>query len=408
LRTRYTAARVLPDARTDLARGAVVVEDDRIAWVGHADAAPDADVEVDLGDAVITAGLVNGHTHVDLSHLRGAVPYSDDFARWLVGVKDGRARPGMAAAAREAVRAAIDRGTTSFGDIVAPASFDDVVAVFRETGARARLFVEAIGFRPEVADAVFERVWELAEMKALPPRVDTGLSPHAPYSVSRLLIARAVAVASGHARPLAVHVAETLEELAFLRHGIGPLRELLKSFGADDPEHEPYRSLPGFLAQFDSLDAPLLLVHGNYLRPRDVPRGAFIVYCPTAHHFFRHPEHAVLELIDEGVRVALGSDSAASGETIDVLSETQFLARARLDLEPRKVFQMATDWGARALDLDAGTLEAGRLADLAAFTPAAGHEVLGLVDACCVLTLVGGEVLHRADGENPDHPASPS
>jgi cytosine/adenosine deaminase-related metal-dependent hydrolase len=272
-----------------------------------------------------------------------------------------------------------------------------MVAVFAETGARARLFVEAVGFRPDVADEAWARVWELVEMQDLPGLVSTAVSPHAPYSVSRELFAMAVAMADGHGRPLAVHVGETLEELAFLRHGIGPLRELVRRLGADDPDFEPYGGIPDFLRLFDMKRAPLVLVHCNYVRPRDVPAGAFVVYCPLAHRFFGHPEHPVLELLEEGVRVALGSDSAASGDSVDVLSETQYLAEARSDLRPRAVFRMATDWGARALDLDAGVLEPGRPADLAAFTPALEHEILGHAETRCVLTVIGGDVLHRAD-----------
>ena len=159
----------------------------------------------------------------------------------------------------------------------------------------------------------------------------------------------------------------------------------------------PYGGPRAFLAALQLSKAPLLLVHGNYLRPRDVPAGAFVVYCPTAHAFFGHPEHPVLELLEEGVRVALGSDSAASGETVDALSETQHLARARTDLSPRAVFRMVTDWAARALALDAGTLRPGKLADLAAFTPALDQEILGHQEARCVLTAVGGRILWRAE-----------
>jgi cytosine/adenosine deaminase-related metal-dependent hydrolase len=395
LRTAYVAARVLPDADRSFVRGAVVVEGDRIAWVGGAGELPPVDETRDLGDATLLPGLVNAHCHVDLSHLRGAVPYEGEFARWAERIMEGRKRPGMAAAARRAVKDALARGTTTFGDIVDRASFAEIVEVFRDTGARARLFVEAIGFRPDVADRVFEAVWDLVEMQALPPNVATGVSPHAPYSVSRALVDRVVAVADGHGRPLAVHLAETLEEMAFLLHGIGPLRELLKRVGVDDPTYEPYGSPSAFLTHLDVKRAPLLLVHGNYLRPRDVPAGAFVVYCPTAHAFFRHPEHPVLELLEEGVRVALGSDSAAAGETLDVLTETQHLAHARPDLPARAIFRMATQWGADALGFDAGTLAPGRLADLVALAPAGGHEILGRPDAKCVLAVAGGHVLHE-------------
>jgi cytosine/adenosine deaminase-related metal-dependent hydrolase len=307
----------------------------------------------------------------------------------------------MAEAARRGILGALARGTTTFGDVVDRRSFQEIVEAFRETGARGRLFVEAIGFRPEAADEIFDAVWDLVEMRALPATVATGVSPHAPYSVSRPLLDRAVAVADGHGRPLAVHLAETLEELAFLRHGIGPLRELLRRAGADDPSYVPDGSAAAFLKRLDLSRAPLLLVHGNYLRPRDVPAGAFVVYCPTAHAFFKHPEHPVIELLEEGVRVALGSDSAASGDTVDLLSETQHLARTRPDVSAKAVFRMATEWGARALCFDAGALRAGTLADLAAFTPASGHEILGRADARCVLAVVEGRVVHRVDPASP-------
>jgi len=392
LTLRIDAARVLADASTEFEPGSVVCDADRIAWVGATADAPEADERIELPEAVLMPGLVNAHVHTDLSHLKGDVPYEGDFAAWLKRIV-GRRQTGNRAIVEE-LRGALARGTTAFGDFVVPKCFADVVAAYAETGARGRLFVEAVGFQPERADEVFERVWELMEMQELPERVSTGVGPHAPYSISRVLLDRLVAVAEGHGRPLAIHVAETLEELAHLRHGIGPLRELGRELGADDPGFEPEGSLPAFLERLTLTTAPLLLVHGNYLRPRNVPGGAFVVYCPTAHHFFRHPEHPVLEFLQEGVRVALGSDSAASGATIDLLSETQFLGRARMDLESRAVFRMATEWGARALDLDAGALHAGKLADLAAFSPDKGYATLGDEASECVLTVVGGSVLH--------------
>jgi cytosine/adenosine deaminase-related metal-dependent hydrolase len=397
VRTKYVAARVLPDAESVILQGAVVVDGDRIAWVGPAADAPEAETVVDLPEAALLPGLINAHSHLDLTHLRGAVPYRGDFAPWLAGIAEGRKQPGMRGAALWGIQDALSRGTTAFGDIVAPDNFDEMVRVFAETGARGRIFVETIGFQPDVADRAFEKVWELAEMKALPETVATGLSPHSAYTVSRPLLDRVVATADGHGTPLAVHFAETLEELAFLRHAIGPLRDLLKRYDADDPGHAPYGGTQEFLSRLDLPHAPLLLVHCNYLRPRDVPAGAFVVYCPTAHGFFGHPEHPVLELLEEGVRVVLGSDSAASGDTVDALSETQHLARARTDLSPRAVFRMVTDWAARALDLDAGTLAPGKLADLTAFTPALDQEILGHQEARCVLTAVGGRVLWRAE-----------
>ena len=397
--TLYKAASVLPRAGVRLKGGAVVVEDGQIGWVGPAGRAPAVARTVDLGKATLMPGLVNAHSHLELTNLRDRVPYGDSFAEWLEGVARSRTPSGRLAAVEKGIRDALKRGTTAFGDIVPPGSFEDVVAAFAETGARARLYVEALGFHPDRADGIFEQVWELVEMQQLPPNVSTGISPHAPYTVSRPLLSRLCAVADGHGRPLAVHVAETLEEMAFLRMAMGPLRELLRRFDADDPEHEPYGSAADFLAEVQVHNTPLVLVHANYLRPRDVPRSAFVVYCPTAHAFFKHPEHPALEFIEEGVRVAIGSDSAASGPSVDVLSELRHVARARPDFDAVTLFRMATEWGAQALGLDAGVLEAGRLADLCAFEGEGGPEVMTQSDpeSRCVLTVVGGRVLHRLD-----------
>ncbi len=411
MRTLVCAPVVLVDADTRLADGAVLCDEGRIAWVGPAADAPETPDTIRLENAVLTPGLVNVHSHLDLSQARGKVPYDGDFTAWIeeIGAQRRARQPVQASVAAE-LRAALARGTTSFGDIAVRSCFDEVIAAFGETGVRGRVFVEALALHPDRADEVFAEVWELAEMRDLPPRVDTGLSPHAPYSVSRELLAQAMAMAAGHGRPVAIHVGETLEELAFLRHGIGPLRELHKKFGTDDPDHEPWGGVAPFLDALELEGAPLVLVHCNFVRPRDIPGGAFVAFCPTAHAFFGHPEHPVLELLEEGVRVVLGSDSAASGETVDALSEIQHLAAHRPDLDPRAVFRMATEWGARALDLDAGVLHVGRHGDLAAFKQTDGdasdaeldYAFLGRADAQCVLTMVGGEIVHQEPGEPGD------
>jgi cytosine/adenosine deaminase-related metal-dependent hydrolase len=399
--TRIDAPRVLVDAETEILDGSVIVKGDRIAWVGPTAEAPEVDETIVFEDGVLMPGLVNAHVHLDLSHLKGKVPYEGEFAAWIQGVARGRRLDEAGTGITAALRESLVRGTTAFGDVVTTRHFDQVVEAFAETGARGRLFIEAIGFRPDAADEVFDRVWEHMEMRAVPDNVQTGVSPHAPYTVSRPLLNRLISVAEGHERPVAIHVGESLEELAFLRHGIGPFREMLRNYEMDDPDFVPEGSIDGFLKHLAMSNAPLLIVHANYMRPRTVPGGAFVVYCPTAHAFFSHPEHPVMELLQEGVRVALGSDSAASGETVDLLTETQYLARERTDLPAKTVFRMATEWGARALALDTGSLHVGKYADLAAFTPDLGYGTLGAPDAECLFTMVGGNVVHGPPANSP-------
>jgi cytosine/adenosine deaminase-related metal-dependent hydrolase len=138
LRTRFEAARVLADADTTFEPGAVVVGDGRVEWVGAAGEGPAADVVVPLPEAVLTPGLVTAHSHLDLTHLRGQVPFGGSFGEWVERVRELRASPGMRAAALWGMREALSRGTTAFGDVVAPHAFAELVSVFGEGGARLK------------------------------------------------------------------------------------------------------------------------------------------------------------------------------------------------------------------------------------------------------------------------------
>ena len=120
------AARVLKNADEAIDEGCVVVEDHRIAWVGPAKDAPAAEATIDLGDATLTPGLVNAHSHLDLSHLKNRVPFRGEFADWIEGVVGARREPGIEKAAATAIREAQARGTTCFGDIVGTKTFGAV------------------------------------------------------------------------------------------------------------------------------------------------------------------------------------------------------------------------------------------------------------------------------------------
>jgi cytosine/adenosine deaminase-related metal-dependent hydrolase len=354
---------VFPVAAPPLENGSVTVEGERIAAVGAAGARKPG---VDLGDAAVLPGLVNAHTHLDLSGFRQPVPFAGDFTAWLGAVvahRRGRPPEQVAADVRAGLAQSLARGVTLLGDISAQGSSWPALA-----GApiRSVVFYELLGLPGDRAG----RAWAdaLAWVRDH-PATDTcrpGLSPHAPYSVRASLFRACAALAGARGLPVATHLAETAAEAELLARHAGPFADFLRGLGA----WEPAGLVPDAAAVLrQSAAVPrLLLAHGNYLDPAALlPPGATVVYCPRTHAHFGHPPHPFRALLARGARVALGTDSLASNPDLDVLAEARFLHRRDPDFPGDQLLRMATLAGAEALGraAEAGSLEPGKSADLA-------------------------------------------
>ena len=192
-----------------------------------------------------------------------------------------------------------------------------------------------------------------------------GAEPHAPYSVHKWLLQQCAGITSSRTSPLAIHVAETRDEIQLLDTRSGPFVPFLQELGVWDDEglagsiHEIIECTQG--------TAPRLLVHCNYLDPAiDLHPETTIIYCPRTHAAFGHPPHPFSEFLARGVRVALGTDSLASNPDLDMLAEARFLHRYP-DFPADALLRMVTLSGAEALGWadEAGSLTPGKSADLA-------------------------------------------
>jgi len=362
----YTARVVFPVAGPPLPHGTLTVRGDRIEAVEpHGTRTAD----IDLGNVALIPGLVNAHTHLDLSGARGRTPTTDaahftDWLRSVIGYRRGCTPKQVQADIRAGLAEALRFGTTLLGDITADGSSWDAVAA---APVRALVFHELIGLpHARVAAGIATaRTWVGGREPT--PLCRPGLSPHAPYSVNTRLHKDAVTLARERRFPVAVHLAESPAELELLRHRRGPLVEFLKRVGAWEPDglaREPEEWLVRRLRR-----APDLYVHANYLTPtRRLPRSATVVYCPRTHAAFGHPPHPVREFLARGVRVCLGTDSLASNPDLDPLAEARILHARRPDIPPDVILKMVTLAGAEALRWAevAGSLEAGKSADAVA------------------------------------------
>jgi len=169
-----------------------------------------------------------------------------------------------------------------------------------------------------------------------------------------------------------MHLAESREEIDFLREGRGPLRELLESREAWDPTARPYGSRPLDELQVLARAHRAVVVHGNYLDDEEIDflarrRQMASVYCPRTHAWFDHKRYPLEKLLAAGATVALGTDSRASSPDLSILAEMRHVAQVFPAVSRATILELGTLGGARALGLDAriGTLEPGKRANLA-------------------------------------------
>ena len=383
---RYHARWVLPISAPAFENGTVAVADGRIAFVGpRASAPPGADVE--LGDVLLLPGLINTHTHLELTAMRGFLE-DLDFARWIMRLnKVKRAvldRDRMLDAARFGLVEGIRAGITTYADTCdSGVAFDAML----EAGVRGIMFQEVFG--PDPAECAQSLQGLSDKVAALRPRqtalVRVGVSPHAPYTVSDALYAAVAQWAVAEQLPIAVHIAESEIERELVERGEGIFAQGLRKRGIDTASRG--RSSITVLEKTGILRSRALLIHCVRLDAQDIAAiaaaGAPVAHCPVSNAKLGHGTSPVLELLAAGVTLGLGSDSVASNNRMDMLGEGRaaiLAQRARVArhdaLCARDALYLATLGGARALGIEheVGSLEVGKRADLAAFP----------IDACAM------------------------
>jgi aminodeoxyfutalosine deaminase len=386
---RYHASWILPIVEPPIRDGWIVTDRGRIAAYGaygavarraasHVEAS-----EVDLGNVAVCPGLVNAHTHLELSYLREEVPPASEFPSWVRAVMAARRKrpsptaPEILESMDLAITESVAFGTALVGDISNTlVSF----AALTRSPLAAVVFYELIGFNVEDANAFVDRARR--EIEALGPtnRVRTSLAAHAPYSVAPLVF-RAIreAVDRDPFAPYSVHLSESVEEVDFIRSGGGPWRRLLEDVGAwNFAWTAPGVSPVQFLDDSAFLDSRVLAVHGVQMTPADLSRlasrGATLVTCPRSNGQTGAGAPPIDDFYASGVHVAIGTDSLASTPDLNVFAELATLRALAPSVPAARLLASATIEGARALGFDAdyGTIEPGKLARLVAVDVPAG------------------------------------
>ncbi len=345
----YRAPFVVTGNGPAIADGAVLTENGLVAAVGSYAELKGVDAQLEEYDGhVITPSLVNCHTHLELSHMAvsaGDSPTSGDMTGWIRNLLAARAAHGDVAAQNDASLMALAHLYAGGCRVVADIG-NRVESGLIGSGFKTEVlfFLELLGLcGPSEASALAT----LAGIEA-----DVRCTPHAPYSAGPALIQALKKRAGDHLFPM--HVAESVQEIEFLRTGAGPFADFLAERGVEvaafaAPGMGPVR----YLDSLGVLDAQTLCVHAVHIEEEEIAllaaRGAAVCLCPGSNRFMGVGVAPVHKMLAHGIPLVLGTDSLASNPCLSLWREMQVLRQDHPDLPPEAVFAMASVNGARLL-----------------------------------------------------------
>jgi len=360
---------------------------------------PDIDVEF-FADHIMLPGLVNCHGHAAMSLLRG---FADDYAlmpwleqhiwpaesQWL---SESFVRDGTTLAVAEMLLA----GTTTFSDMY---FFPEASAEVAEShGVRAQINFPIIEFSSNWAsdtEEYFAKGLDLFDNYRHSKLVSVGFGPHAPYTVSDASFERVAVLAEEIDTHIQIHLQESAAEVAdsVRDHGASPI-ERLHRLGVLGP-----RTQAVHLTQFNERDIELL-----------AQSNTSAVHCPASNAKLASGYSAIKQLLAAGLHVGLGTDGAASNNTLDLFDSARLAAlQAKLHssdataLNATQSLHLATQGGANALGLgeQIGSLSIGKQADIIAIdTRQPGMQPVHNPISQLIYTQAGSAVNHVwIDGE---------
>ena len=408
---RLAARWVLPVAGPAIERGAVLIgRDGRIEAVG-----PDAQVprpaaipEERFADGILLPGMVNTHTHLELTGIDLGPP-EPDFRSWIGRVrasKDARSAEAFLAAARRGLADCYAIGVTTVADTGDSGS---VIQALAAAGGSGIAYQEVFGPHPaQAAESLAGRRRTVGELcRFAGGRVRLGLSPHAPYTVSGPLYAAVAAWAREEGLPLAVHLAESPAESELFERGTGRFADAWRERGIPLPQGAGCSPVE-WLDRHGVLGERTLCIHLVQAREPDLRilarQGCAVAHCPLSNAAHRHGPAPVAGFLEHGLRVGLGTDSVLSVGPLDLLAEAR-AARGLAGLDGESALALCTLGGASALGLEdeIGSLEPGKWGDcvVVGSPPGAGdapaEQVARARREDVIATFLGGRDVYRAE-----------
>ncbi|MFH0784783.1 MAG: amidohydrolase family protein [Pseudomonadota bacterium] len=361
---------VVPVTTPVISDGSIVIENGRIIEIGKR---PDIllkfhGTEESKYNSVLMPGLVNGHMHLELSHICDIAPMSPEstFTDWISELLTRRQnetpdRSHVIDAFSAALRDQFVSGVALVADI-GNTVFPELYEQKGEGWPEVIRMVECLAPNRQALQVAKKNI------AGMPDRYPVCV--HAAYSTSPDLFVSAKQRCRQLDHIFSVHTAESAAELEFLRFGTGCFRDFLESRKSWDGTFAfAEQGYVGTIFYFDHLgilDKNTLLVHAVHVSERELAlvaeRGAYICLCPGSNRFLHVGRAPVEQMLAAGILPSLGTDSLASNESINLWREMQLLAEDHPQVTYELILAMATLGGAQALhrDEDFGSLVPGK------------------------------------------------
>ncbi|OGR10886.1 MAG: hypothetical protein A2097_04985 [Desulfobacula sp. GWF2_41_7] len=314
---------------------------------------------IDHGPGVLIPPLVNAHLHLELSALKNRLSFDKGFQPWVRSLLELRQTLGTEALIREAKKAASDLqalGTLYVGEV---STLGITKQILENSGLSGVFFKEYLGSGND----------EIGDVRKNAP-LSFSVAGHAPHTSSPKLLKDLKNQSGSAGLPFSIHVAESEEESEFIFYRKGAWADFLTERGIDYERWGIGSKTPvAYLDHMGLLDSLTLAVHLLHITKEDMDILARsqvkICVCPRSNRNLHSRLPDIENMLKKGLRPALGTDSLASCDSLDIFDEMAFVAKHYPKLDPQTVFSMATLNGAEALGLEhiTGALSKGKKAD---------------------------------------------
>ena len=418
---------ILPITSEPFQNGAVLVRDGRICDIGTTDMLklryPDEEI-VDYGLAALMPGLVDLHTHLENSVMRGIV-HDVPYTTWILSVAEKSSKMDVSDWYDSAILGGLDAlssGITCVADITVTGAACTATqklglrsVIYREVGAMDKRRVD---YAMRMAENDIMHWREEVDSS----RITIGVAPAAIYTCHPSVFGRVAEFANRENMPVAMHLAGSREESQFVRYGSSPfsVHDMgVKRGYVEIPPWLPTGTSPVRYAlnwgAFETSD--VLAIHCVHVDEEDVKKlkeyDVAVGVCPRCNAQLGMGVAPVNEFLRAGLRLGLGTDSPAAADSTDMLTEMRLgmLVQRAVDvnefLDSSTMLEMATMGGARALRLDdkIGSLDVGKRADVIAVDLSGSHQtpttdpVSAVVNTCTatdvLMTMVDGKLLYE-------------
>ncbi|MGB5685830.1 MAG: amidohydrolase family protein [Candidatus Electrothrix sp.] len=378
--TVHRAPWLLPIRHPPLANGGIAVRAGRIVDIGDfkqvARSYPGAKI-IDHPDAVLMPGLINAHTHLELSHLAylSQEPSPSSFTGWIGHMLAERAK---ADADKKTIQDAAHavlveqqrQGVVAIADI---SNTDLIRELVPEFPGHLLCLKEYLGLR---ASELAASLSSLKKEAGHPHHPDICCTAHAPYSTHIDLLRALKNRATQLGQIFSIHTAESTAEHDMISQGTGEMREFLEQRGFWESSFQPTGSdskgSVSYLHQHGLLDSRTLCVHCLHVTDQEMDllakTKAKICLCPGSNRYLGVGTAPVEKYLRKGILPALGTDSLTSNPELSIWREMGLLAEEHPTVDPGDILRMATLGGAEALGLDKqlGSLDQEKKADILA------------------------------------------